>query len=129
MIGRYTSLFSDMNMRDVILPRNIGGRTVVLAKFNDVRTQQHNGAELLALVIALRLASIIKTVKYIKCDSSTIICWTKGGPRPNTRKNMDKNKLRYIEEGIRLRLEFENRGGIVEKISGDDNLADLGYHK
>lgn len=128
MIGLYHSFINDMKSKDEILPKGIGKRKVILAKFNDVSSQQHNGAELMALVVALRISCNIKSIKTIKCDSSVVISWATKGPLPKTKKNMDINKLKYIEEAIELRKRFLYQGGIIEKISGDDNKADLGYH-
>lgn len=128
MISSYTHLLSDMKTREVILPRGIGKRTIVVSKFNDVASQQTNGAELLALVVALRIASKLSSVKCIKCDSMVVISWATKGPLKSTKKKMDIDKLRYIEEAIKLKNEFEKRGGILQKISGDDNLADNGWH-
>jgi ribonuclease HI len=129
MIGVYPELLKDMNLKEVFLPRDIDKRTIATAKFNDVATQQHNGAELLALVVALRIAKESESIICIKCDSATIISWSQKGPQSVTKAKMDKNKLMYIEEAIKLRKEFEKRGGVIEKISGDDNKADLGYHR
>lgn len=124
----YRDIIYDMNIKEKTLPRGIGDRLVIVTKFNDVKTQQHNGAELLALVVALRIAKECSSVHTIKCDSAVVLSWVTKGPLPVTRKKMDPLKLKYIEEGIKLRQEFILRGGVVEKISGDDNLADLGYH-
>jgi len=44
------------------------------------------------------------------------------------RRKFDQLKVKYIDELIQLRKEFEKNGGIILKVSGNDNLADLGYH-
>lgn len=128
MIESYVDLIGDMKHMEVYLPRGIGKRRIVVAKFNDVASQQHNGAELIALVVALRIADKLHSVKCIKCDSMVIISWATKGPLPPTKKKMDKSKLNYVDEAMKLRNEFIKRGGKIEKISGDDNKADLGWH-
>lgn len=47
-------ILGDFDLREVDLP--VERRTVILANFNDCKTQQNNGAELLALVAALRIS-------------------------------------------------------------------------
>jgi ribonuclease HI len=129
VVNKYKHLFLDLKLKNVNLP--VGNRDIVISKFNDVKTQQNNGAELLALLMALRISkSSSNIVKYIKCDSELLVkWWTKTGPNPKTKRTMDPLKIKYINECIILRKEFESNGGIIEKISGDDNKSDLGYHK
>lgn len=116
-------LINDLNIKPVILP--VGRRVVIVSKFEDV-TQQNNGAELLSAVVALRLAIFLKTrgiiIKRIYTDSSTVLHWSK---RLNN-SNLDPIKIHYINELIHLTREFD---GTLEKIDGDINPADLGYHK
>ena len=127
VVNKYKHLFLDLKLKNVNLP--VGNRDIVISKFNDVKTQQNNGAELLAFLMALRISKL-SVVKYIKCDSELLVkWWTKTGPNPKTKRTMDPLKIKYINECILLRKEFEDKGGIIEKISGDDNKSDLGYHK
>jgi ribonuclease HI len=121
-------LLSDLVIKTVTLPRNIGVRDILVSSFTDVASQQTNGAELLAMLTSLRITKNNPVFNVINCDSAVILCWTNKGPQPQTEKKMDAKKLQYIREAITLRKEFESRGGKVVKISGDDNLADLGYH-
>ena len=66
-------------------------------------------------------------IKSIFGDSKLVInYWSKGF--------MNKNKLslktkKLIKSVARLRKKFEESGGRMEYISGDDNPADLGFHK
>lgn len=104
-------------------------RTIIVAKFEDVKTQNNNGAELMALLAGLRIAKEDKMVKVIRCDSDLLVKWWSNGiiSKQNMLK-IDKRKLLLIMECTHLRQIFEDRGGTIQKISGDDNLADLGYH-
>ena len=124
IVPLYKTLFSDLKLKNVNLP--VGNRDIVISKFNDVKTQQNNGAELLAFLMGLRIAKSTNIVKRIKCDSDLLVkWWTLNGPNPKTKKTMDPLKIKYINECIMLRKEFESKGGIIEKISGDDNKSDL----
>lgn len=86
----------------------------------------NNYGELLACSYALELA-IREGVKQIFGDSKIIIdYWSKGrikteGIAPETRSLAFATK--------KLRDVFELEGGEVRRISGDDNPADLGFHR
>ena len=125
LVNLYSFLFPDMQLREVSLP--IGKRTVIIAKFSDVKSQQNNGAELMALVAALRIA-LQDNIYTIYCDSDLLIKYWSLNLKKNKRLVMDPNKVKYIDELISLRVEFNKRKGNIIKISGGDNLADLGYH-
>jgi ribonuclease HI len=74
IIPLYKNLFTDLKVKNVNLP--VGNRDIVISKFNDVKTQQNNGAELLAFLMALRISKFEKSrVKKIKCDSDLIVKW------------------------------------------------------
>jgi len=116
-----------MNLKKVNLP--VGNRIVIVAKFTGVKTQQINGGELLGLIAALRIALFvgIDFIDKIFCDSQVILYWSLRLGDEQRRK-FDQLKVKYIDELIQLRKEFEKNGGIILKVSGNDNLADLGYH-
>jgi len=123
----YQHCFTDMVTKVENLP--VGIRRIVVAKFNDVSTQQVNGAELLALIIGLRLALASNgEVKTIKCDSKLMTEYWSKYLKKESRDKMDPRKAKYVDELISLRKQYEKIGGIILKISGDDNLSDLGYH-
>ncbi len=126
VISEYLHLVKDLNIKNVNLPA--GSRNIVVSNFTDVKSQQNNGAELLSLLVALRVAKYNKDIEIIYYDSTTVNCWSTKGPLAKTLKKMDKNKLAYIQECIELRKYFEGRGGKVLKIEGKNNKADLGYH-
>ena len=126
VMEQYKHLFTDMKTKVVELP--VGIRRIVVSKFNDVSSQQNNGAELLALVIGLRIALDSNKVKLIKCDSKLLTEFWSKYLKPESRKKMDPLKAKYIDELIELRKKFEVINGVIEKIPGDDNLADLGFH-
>lgn len=124
----YQQVFTDMITKIENLP--VGTRRVVVAKFNDVASQQINGAELLALIIGLRLALFSKgQVKTIMCDSKLMTEYWSKNLKKESRERMDPRKAKYVDELICLRKEFETMGGKIEKISGDYNKSDLGFHK
>jgi hypothetical protein len=55
--------------------------------------------------------------------------WSKGHVSQKTKDAMDPEKLSKIYECAALLKEFNSKGGRIEKISGDNNLSDLGFHK
>ena len=121
-------LVSDLNIKRVTLP--VGERNVVVSRFNDVSTQQNNGAELLATVIGMRLAiHFIKNgipVTHILSDSQLIVdYWS----NKLNRTDFDPLKIQYINELIELKRVFISLGGLLTKISGDVNKADIGFHR
>jgi ribonuclease HI len=130
LVGYYSGLLNDMNLKEVLLP--VGKRIIMVSNFNNVTTQQNNGAELLACLAALRISiNLINsgiTVKKILCDSQTVIYWSIRLNRESEMK-FDPLKVNYIKELIQLREIFEKLGGEIVKINGDINKADLGYHK
>jgi DNA polymerase elongation subunit (family B)/ribonuclease HI len=106
----------------------MGTTRIIVANFNDVTKQNNNGAELLALVAALRIALEQRNIKIINSDSALIVdYWSKNMVNKETRNKMDPEKLIMIEECARLREIWEKTGGRIVKISGDDNLADPGF--
>lgn len=130
MIAKYSNLLQDMQLKDVNLGV-AGNRRVIVVKFNDVKKNQNNGAELLALVAGLRIATQLPSVKQIASDSQTIVdYWSKGHISEYSATKIDPNKKKYIEECANLRKGFENQSDRrVIKIDGDKNPADLGFHK
>jgi ribonuclease HI len=121
-------LFPEFSLLKVKLP--VGDRTIAVVKFNDVSTQQNNGAELVSMLFGLRIALKDKTVSTIYSDSQLIVdYWSQGKINSKTKSKMDYNKLKIINEVAELRRRFEYEGGHIIKISGDSNPADLGYHK
>lgn len=67
-------------------------------------------------------------VKIIKCDSKLMTEYWSKYLKPESRAKMDPRKAKYVDELIDLRKKFEKTGGVIEKISGDDNFSDLGWH-
>lgn len=86
----------------------------------------NNYGELLALKYALKYA-IKEEEKSIFGDSKLVIdYWSKYQIK---RKDVAAKTVKLTEEVSRLREEFEEGGGVVSRISGDDNPADLGFHR
>ena len=100
----------------------------------------NNYGELLACKYALILAiknnsrshlksaqsAIVRAVRVFGDSKLVIDFWSQGILR---RKLLPKKTIKLVEEVYRLRKEFEKIGGVVERISGDDNPADLGFHR
>ena len=45
------------------------------------------------------------------------------------KENIDKDTIELITKVTKMRKNYEDKGGIIKKISGDINPADLGFHK
>jgi ribonuclease HI len=120
MIGQHKHLFTD------ILLERIENRMVCVCDFKGTK-QQNNGAELLAFVCACRIVKAdFPKYKEIRCDSQVVLdYWSKDSY--NAVK--DGDKLAFIKESVGLRHYLESLGVKFTKISGDENLADLGKHK
>lgn len=101
------------------------GKKVIDVSFSDVKTQQNNGAELVACVVGLCIAIHFGYSKVFSDSKLIVDHWSK--KESKTIKDPRKSKLqRFL---IKLRSEFENLGGSLEWISGDNNISDLGFHK
>jgi ribonuclease H-related protein len=125
ILNKYIGLLSDMNLIERSLP--VGQRWCIVAQFADVKAQQNNGAELLALLAGLRIACTTPEIKTIYSDSQLLIkYWTKGYFK---REKMDPKKIEFIHQTVVLRKQFEAKGGQLVKISGKDNPSDGGFHK
>ena len=129
MVSVHQILFTDLVIKKVSTPK--GEYYVAVAKFSDVSSQQNNGAELLATVMALRICtSPGQKYETIYSDSTLILdWWSKGKVNKKTLSKMDDRKKGLISECKQLREQFESSGGEFGKISGAANPADLGYHK
>jgi hypothetical protein len=127
LLARFALLLGDMNLKDVKLPG--GSSKVIVAKFAGV-TQQNNGAELLAMIAGLRIA-LCTGVGTICSDSELLTrYWSRGRYREAESPALPPDKLERIRECALLRELFEAREGCkVEKISGGENKADLGFHR
>ena len=89
-------------------------------------TRTNNFGELVGIYTALIYSKYY--AKNIICGVSSIVIeyWTKG--RYNS-SNLENDTVELIKKTTLMRNEFEKKGGIVKKISGDINPADLGFHK
>ena len=85
----------------------------------------NNYGELLALRYALQIAEK-EDIKKVFGDSRLVIdFWSKWRVK---RKEIPEATAHLADEVSRLREKFEKDGGSVERISGDHNPADLGFH-
>ena len=112
------------NLLPEALPRramNIFGKHRI-----DHRGATNNYGELLALSYALAIAEKRKE-RRIFGDSKLIISyWSRGHAKRN---ELPPETLRLIDDVTLRRADFEARGGTIGRISGDDNPADLGFHR
>ena len=91
---------------------------------NDEAT--NNYGELLALRYALQIAKKEK-IKKIFGDSKLVIeYWSL---RRAKRKELPPETVRLLDDVAELRKKFEAAHGSLGRISGDDNPADLGFHR
>lgn len=85
----------------------------------------NNYGELLALKYAFAIARATK-IKNIFGDSKLVIdFWSQWRVK---RKDLPEETVDLADEVSALRESFEAEGGSVERISGDYNPADLGFH-
>jgi ribonuclease HI len=86
----------------------------------------NNYGELLALRYALQIAKKEK-IKKIFGDSKLVIdYWSR---RRAKRKELPAETVRLLDEVAKLREQFEAAHGSILRISGNDNPADLGFHR
>ncbi len=98
--------------------------------FGKHRIQQNdatnNYGELLALRYALEIAKKEK-IKKIFGDSKLVIdYWSRHRAK---RKELPHETVSLLDKVTKMREQFEASGGTVRRISGDDNPADLGFHR
>lgn len=122
LLGEYSYLLQDMYLKEVNLP--VGKRVIIEAFFTDVSEQQNNGAELLAMIAALRICLHTNKYKILYSDSQIVITWSKDGTK---NKSFSKEKYNYINELVTLASQFSHNK--IQKIEANKNLADLGFHK
>ena len=90
------------------------------------RTATNNYGELFALRHALTIAKKEK-IKKIFGDSRLVVdYWSKWHIKRN---ELPEETAALAGEVAKLREAFEKAGGTVQRISGDHNPADLGFHK
>lgn len=111
------------NLLHDILPKNIinhRGKHWVLEK-----GATNNFGELLALKYALQIAKK-HNIKNIFGDSKLVIdYWSLW----KVKKDVAQATKDLAKETAKLREAFEKKGGAVERVSGDINPADLGFHR
>lgn len=106
--------------------------TVAAVKFSDVSQQQNNGAELISLVMGLRIVKSENLKNVTICSDSRLMVdhWSVGKVNRSTAHKMDPEKKALIEECTELRKHCESQLGCkIVFVSGKDNKADLGWHK
>ena len=84
----------------------------------------NNFGELLGLYIALKIGMQEKILKIFGDSELVIKYWSNG-----YYKDIHKDTIDLIKKVVKLKKEFTKMGGEISKISGDDNPADLGFHK
>lgn len=90
------------------------------------REVTNNFGELMACKKALEFA-LENKVKKIFGDSKLVIeYWSNGFIKKD---NLPQETIDLAEATKKLRYKFEKSGGVLALISGDNNPADLGFHK
>lgn len=85
----------------------------------------NNYGELLACNYALQLA-LREGITRVFGDSKLVITyWSRG----HIKNEVAAETIKLAHEVAGLRHEFELKGGKLTRISGDDNPADLGFHR
>jgi len=85
----------------------------------------NNYGELLGCKYALELA-LREKIQHVFGDSKLIISyWSKG----HIKNEVAPDTIDLAHVVAKLRREFEKKGGILTRVSGDDNPADLGFHR
>lgn len=86
----------------------------------------NNYGELLALHSALEIAAK-ENIKKIVGDSKLVIeYWSKWRMKA---KDLPEETVSLAREVAKMREAFEEDGGVIERVSGGENPADLGFHK
>ncbi len=122
LIEKYSFLFTDFQLRSVDLKYE--RRTIILCYCPGVK-QQNNLAELIAAICGLRIA-IYENIDIVYSDSSLIVDYWSKRIKTKDRERLTIYKYMLINNLIKLSKSFN---GKLIKISGNNNLADLGYHK
>lgn len=128
------SFLSDFTFEQVKAPK--GDYFVCKTHFEGVQ-QQNNGAELVALLIALRVAnsqlsSVLsnkpKPFIRIYSDSELLVKYWSNPKHKQKNFNFDPSKLKFIQECKNLRKSCGDKIEVLF-VPGDSNPADLGFHK
>jgi viroplasmin and RNaseH domain-containing protein len=85
----------------------------------------NNYGELLALKYAIEIAKKLNSKKIFGDSKLVIEFWSRWKIK---RKEVAEATVGLADEVSALRESFEEHGGTVERISGDHNPADLGFH-
>ena len=90
------------------------------------KSASNNFGELLACKYALEIA--MKRRVPLVCGDSVLIInyWSRGLV---TSKNVSRDTVALAGEVQKLRNKFEKKGGKLQRVSGDINPADLGFHR
>ena len=86
----------------------------------------NNYGELLALSYALEIARKTRNKKIFGDSKLVVEFWSQWRIK---RKDLPEETVALADEVSRAREAFEKTGGTVERISGDFNPADLGFHR
>lgn len=91
------------------------------------KDKSNNFGELAALFIALKVAKKLHFKKICGDSKLVIDYWSKG--LVSKKKQTDSQLMQLIKRVSRMREEFENKGGKIERIKGSVNPADIGFHR
>lgn len=113
----------DRSIKTTTINTPLGELSCVAVHSDDVKQKQHNYAELMALLIALKVG-LENNTKIIYTDSVTANAWSDGRISDSIK---DPVKLNFCIQASNLRKEFEKKGGIIKIIKSEDNFADFGH--
>lgn len=85
----------------------------------------NNYGELLACLFAIQIAKKKKINKIFGDSKLVIDYWSKG----HIKKDINKDTIELAYSVRDERKKFEEKGGEIIHISGDENPADLGFHR
>ncbi len=95
--------------------------------FNMNKGETNNYGELVGIYAALKIALKLGEQTILGDSKLVIDYWSKG--RVNRKNVTDTKTISLAEKVTTMRKNFEANGGKVEYISGDNNPADLGFHR
>jgi ribonuclease HI len=131
LIDEYKHLLTEFELTKVPLNNKVkkGEYTIVPVKFEGVK-HQNNGAELVAMLIGLKIAlHLLPEPCEVYSDSTTVIAWSEGRVTSKTYSEMDPKKKLLVNELKDLAKDLKSIGGKIKKVDGGKNPADLGFHK
>lgn len=109
-----------------LLHRSLPKKDLTAFGTHGVAEATNNYGELLAAYHAIRIAQKLKLKKVFGDSKLVVEYWSRGFAKKDS---VNIETLALAKKTGTLRRKFEAEGGKVALISGDDNPADLGFHR